>query len=60
MKATAKHWVKYDGAWHGKGEVFQIRSEDAEEMRQYAEIEEEAEPAVPKAEPARKARRRAE
>ena len=50
MKAKAKHWVNYNGVWHGAGDVFAIDPSHADEMRQYAEIIEEEQP-VNEAEP---------
>lgn len=51
MKAKAKHWVNYNGVWHGAGDVFDIDPAYADEMRQYAEIIGD-EPPVNDAEPA--------
>lgn len=45
MIVKAKHWVKYNGEWHGTGETFSIDDADAEEMKQYADaVENEPEP----------------
>ena len=38
MRATAKHWVNYNGTWHMQGETFEIDKADAEEMKLYAEL----------------------
>lgn len=38
MKATAKHWVNYNGAWHRTGETFDVRPEDAEQVKRFADI----------------------
>ena len=38
MKAKARHWVKYNGAWHRAGESFVIDAKDAEEMKHFAEV----------------------
>jgi len=38
MKVRAKHWVKYNDAWHQCGEEFSIDEQDAEAMKEYTEI----------------------
>lgn len=38
MKAIARHWVKYGGAWRQTGETFEINKADAEEMRKFADV----------------------
>ena len=38
MKVIARHWVKYGGDWHRKGEVFEIDDKDAPEMKRYADL----------------------
>ena len=58
MKAKANHWVKYNGEWHGKGEVFSIDKADAEEMKQYAELMEDETPEPEQREPAKRGRKR--
>lgn len=59
MKATAKHWVKYNGEWHGAGETFSVDAADAEEMKQYVEFDENEEPEHDeKKEPAKRGRKR--
>ena len=60
MKAKSKHWVNYNGVWHGTGEVFDIEDKDAEEMKRYAEVS-GGSPDVteaPEEEPARRVRKR--
>ena len=61
MKVKAKHWVKYNGEWHGTGETFSIDEADAEEMKQFADIVDD-EPADTQesehAEPVRRGRKR--
>lgn len=39
MKATAKHWVKYEGVWYRKGDVFDVPKQDAERMEEFCDIE---------------------
>lgn len=46
MRVRAKHWVKYNDAWHSAGEEFDIFDTDAEEMKAYAEVVAETEPAA--------------
>lgn len=41
MKAIAKYWVNYNGAWHPQGDIFEIDAADAEEMKQHVELVEE-------------------
>lgn len=64
MKATAKHWVNYNGTWHMKGETFVIDKADAEEMKLYAELIDDDEqpvneqPSEEPKEPAKRGRKR--
>lgn len=59
MKAKAKHWINYNGEWHGVGEVFEIAEADAEEMKRMCEVIEDAEqPVTEPEEPARRGRKR--
>lgn len=59
MKAKAKHWIKYNGVWHGAGEAFEIDSADAEEMKRMCEVTEDAEqPVTEPEEPVRRGRKR--
>ena len=51
MKATAKHWVNYNGTWHPAGETFDIRKEDAETMKAFAVIQDEEPKNEPEPEP---------
>lgn len=63
MKCKAKHWVKYNGAWHRAGEEFRISPLDADEMKIHGDLTEEAEDAEPEdeteaQEPAKRGRKR--
>lgn len=59
MKAKAKHWIKYNGKWHGAGEAFEIEDADAEEMKRTCEVIEDAEkPVTETEEPVKRTRKR--
>ena len=51
MKVKAKHWLKHNGVWYRGGDVFEIPTTDADELKGMVDIaetpiEDAAEPAV--------------
>lgn len=61
MQAKARHWVNYNGVWHGKDEVFDIEPADAAEMKHFADLTEtepKPETVEPAPEPVKRGRRR--
>lgn len=44
MKFTPKHIVSYHGKFYAAGETFEVEPADAEELRQYGDVEPDKEP----------------